>query len=176
MMFMWEGSSVVGEGRVGDVSKGYRVLTFVSLPLRISSVHCRSAVNLVEDLTTGATIQHMHLATQSKPTSCKPLPIQQQVAACTLLLLYTNQKDLTLGTVYEKYCAVCNQRKLVGVSEAEFVGVVELLEVRGVVSVKRTAKKPSRFWKVVLRRDMDELRKDLQDNVLFSSLLQQGLP
>lgn len=113
-------------------------------------------------------------STGSKPASCSPLPLQQKLAACTLLLLTREgKKDPTMGRLYDAYAEVCERRKLVGVSEGEFVGVVSMLEVRGMVV--KSGKEPGRFQKVHLRVDKEELGHALDDNSLLSSLLEQGL-
>ena len=122
----------------------------------------------------GVTIQHMHavISSSRQQKTCQALPLQQRVAACTLLrMVNATKKPPTLGQFYDSYVAVCRERKLAGVSEAEFVGAVDMLEVRGVVAVKRS-RKSSRLWTVTLRRDSEELSRDLEDNSLLTSLLQ----
>ena len=52
------------------------------------------------------------------------------IAACTLLrMANATKKPPTLGQFYDSYIAICRQRKLDGVLEAEFVGAVDMLEV-----------------------------------------------
>lgn len=104
------------------------------------------------------------------------LPLQQKIAACTLLCLVKdgNTKEPTLGKLYDAYLKVCYQKKLRCESETEFMGVVSMLEARGFVSIKKSKQAP-RLGKVWLKLDEKELTHALHDKVLMGSILEQGL-
>ena len=108
-------------------------------------------------------------------TNQTELPLHQKLAVCTLLCLVKDQqsKEPTLGQLYDAYLKVCNGRKLKFESEAEFVGVVNMLEVKGVVEMKKM--KELRMSKLRLRMNESELSHTLQDRFLMSSILEHGI-
>ncbi len=55
------------------------------------------------------------------------------------------------------------------------MNVCALIEARGIMALKK-AKDDVRSTKVTLKLDEKELEQALQDKVLVSSILQQGLP
>ncbi len=60
-------------------------------------------------------------------------------------------------------------------TQSEFMNVCALIEARGIMALKK-AKDDVRSTKVTLKLDEKELEQALQDKVLVSSILQQGLP
>lgn len=73
--------------------------------------------------------------------------------------------------MYEK---VCCQRQLRYESQSEFVSLLNMLEMRGVVQIKKS--KEVLLHRVSLRLQERELVHVLQDQTLISSVLEKGLP
>jgi cell division control protein 6 len=57
-------------------------------------------------------------------------------------------KEVTLGKLHEAYVRVCRHRQLRHEGECEFVGVCNMLEARGVISLKNSKAKETRLLKV----------------------------
>ena len=76
--------------------------------------------------------------------------------------------------LHEVYVKMCRKRQIGPVDQSEFQGIVTLLESRGMLGVKKG--KESRLSKVTLKLDERELEHTMQDKVLVSSILQDGLP
>ena len=96
-------------------------------------------------------------------------PLQHKIAACTLLRCKENRPSL--AQLYESYLDVCTRGKLKNEPEAEFMGVVGMLEVRGVVGIQASKKVAPRLRKVWLRVNKEELEHKLQDKTLIDSIL-----
>jgi len=104
------------------------------------------------------------------------LPLQQKVVVCTLLLLLKKEKskEVTLPKLHAAYCSVCQRRQLSYVCQEEFSSVCQLLEARGIISMKQG--KNMHFTKVSLRLQESELEYALKDKVLLSTILDEGIP
>ena len=76
------------------------------------------------------------------------LPLQQKLAIATLLLCVRGKtlKEVTLGKLQDMYCRVCCRWQLRQEGQTEFVGVCQVLEARGLLSVKKA--KETRLTKV----------------------------
>ena len=72
------------------------------------------------------------------------------------------------------YQKVCCQRQLRYESQSEFVSLLNMLEMRGVVQIKKS--KEVLLHRVSLRLQERELVHVLQDQTLISSVLEKGLP
>lgn len=104
------------------------------------------------------------------------IPLQQKIAMCSLLLLLKKgkMKEVTAGKLHEIYCKVCKSRHMAAVDQSEFHGILTLLESRGMLAVKKA--KESRMCKVMLKLDEKELEHAMQDKVLISCILNEGIP
>lgn len=124
------------------------------------------------------TLQHINsvMSGVADFTKISTIPLQQKLAACTLLCLSkSGVKNPTVGKLYDAYILICQTKRLRHEAEAEFGSVVGLLETRGVVFVKGRRHDPIRIKKVSLKMDEEELEYLLKDKVLMSSILEQGL-
>lgn len=103
------------------------------------------------------------------------MPVQQKLAVCTLLLMLKNTKakEVTIGKLHEKYCVVCKRQEVAPAKQSEFTSLCSLIEARGIIAIKKG--KDIRMSKVTLKLDENELEQALQDKVLMSAILQQGL-
>ncbi|XP_071100724.1 cell division control protein 6 homolog [Haliotis cracherodii] len=104
------------------------------------------------------------------------VPLQQKLVVCTLLVMLREGKfkEVAMGKLHETYCRVCTKRHVAKVDQSEFFSLCLLLESRGILGVKKA--KESRLAKVTLKLDEKELEHTLQDRVLMSSILQEGIP
>ncbi|KAK3083536.1 hypothetical protein FSP39_024975 [Pinctada imbricata] len=104
------------------------------------------------------------------------VPLQQKLIVCTLLLMVKlgKMKEVTMGKLHDTYTKVCKKRQISPVDYSEYQGVCTLLETRGIMGIKKI--KDGRMAKISLKLDEQELEHTLQDKVLISSLLQDGLP
>ncbi|XP_067685847.1 cell division control protein 6 homolog [Haliotis asinina] len=104
------------------------------------------------------------------------VPLQQKLVVCTLLVMLREGKfkEVAMGKLHETYCKVCTKRHVAKVDQSEFFSLCLLLESRGILGVKKA--KESRLAKVTLKLDEKELEHTLQDRVLMSSILQDGIP
>lgn len=114
---------------------------------------------------------------QSADAAETGLPLQQKLAACCLLLLFKHGKlkEVTFGKLHDTYSKVCRRRDVVPTDQSEFLNVCTLLETRGILSLKK-AKNDCRTSKVSLKVDEMELERSLQDKLLVTSVLSEGLP
>ena len=96
-------------------------------------------------------------------------PLQHKIAACTLLRVKENRPSMT--QLYDAYLDVCRRANLKPESEPEFMGVVDMLVVRGVAGVQVSKKIPQRQKKVWLRVNRYQLEYKLQDKTLIDSIL-----
>ena len=76
------------------------------------------------------------------------LPLQQKLAIATLLLCVRGKtvKEVTLGKLQDAYSRVCCHWQLKQEGQTEFVGLCQVLEARGLLSVKKA--KETRLTKV----------------------------
>ena len=81
-------------------------------------------------------------------TTSNDIPLQQKLAACTLLQMVRGKakKEVTLGKLHEAYAKLCQQRYLKFESETEFVGLCDVLATSGIIALKKT--KEARLTKV----------------------------
>ncbi len=98
-------------------------------------------------------------------------PLQHKLATCALLRSKENRP--TMAQLYDSYQDICRRKKLNNESMEEFMGVVGLLEVSGVVTIENKGKK---IWgptqrKVWLKMNKAELEHKIQDKTLISSIL-----
>ncbi|XP_036341778.1 cell division control protein 6 homolog [Rhagoletis pomonella] len=98
-------------------------------------------------------------------------PLQQKIALCTLMLMLRKErnKDITIGRLHEVYRRVCLKRNIHVLDQAEFAGLVELVETRGILRIMR--KKEPRLCKVLLQWDEEEVNGALKDKQLIASIL-----
>ena len=103
-------------------------------------------------------------------------PLQQKIAVCSLLVLVKNGKfkEVQLGQLHSVYSKVCRNQRIAAVDQSEFCSVLNLLESRGVLSLKKA--KDTRSIKVSLKLDEAELEQTLKDKVLIFEILQNGIP
>ncbi|RUS77815.1 hypothetical protein EGW08_014432, partial [Elysia chlorotica] len=104
------------------------------------------------------------------------VPLQQKLAVCSLLvLLRTGRlKEVLLGKLHESYSRVCRKQQVAPVDQAEFLSMLILLDTRGIVALKKA--KDTRFIKISLKLDEQELESTLQDKVLLATILKDGIP
>ena len=97
-------------------------------------------------------ISEVYTSNVTSLTVQQNFPLQQKLAVCTLLCMVRGRhtKEVTLGKLHEAYVKVCRHRQLRHEGESEFVGVCNMLEARGVVSMKKA--KEARLVKVSLSR------------------------
>ncbi|CAD7002761.1 unnamed protein product [Ceratitis capitata] len=98
-------------------------------------------------------------------------PLQQKIILCTLMLMLRKErnKDITFGRLHEVYRRVCTKRNIHVLDQAEFAGLVDLIETRGILRIMR--KKEPRLCKVVLQWDEEEVNGALRDKQLIASIL-----
>ncbi|XP_072031451.1 cell division control protein 6 homolog [Amphiura filiformis] len=103
-------------------------------------------------------------------------PIQQKLVICTVLLMVKQGKlkEVTLGKLHETYSKVCRGRQMAPVDQSECLSLCELIETRGILGLKKA--KDTRQTKICLKLDEKELEFALQDKILVSSILKEGLP
>ncbi|XP_052815584.1 cell division control protein 6 homolog [Mya arenaria] len=104
------------------------------------------------------------------------IPLQQQLAVCSLLLLLKQgkMKEVPAGKLHETYSKVCKGRQMAAVDQSEFQSILTLMESRGIIGMKKA--KETRLNKVTLKLDEKELEHTMQDKLLVSSILQEGIP
>ncbi|XP_052080898.1 cell division control protein 6 homolog [Mytilus californianus] len=104
------------------------------------------------------------------------IPLQQKLIVCTLLLMVKQgkMKEVTMGKVHDTYCKICKKRQMAIVDYTEYQGICNLLETRGIMGIKKI--KDGRLAKIVLKLDERELDHTLQDKILMSSIMKDGLP
>ncbi|XP_063412447.1 cell division control protein 6 homolog [Mytilus trossulus] len=104
------------------------------------------------------------------------IPLQQKLIVCTLLLMVNKgkMKEVTMGKVHDTYSKICKKRQMATVDYTEYQGICNLLETRGIMGIKKI--KDGRLAKIVLKLDERELEHTLQDKVLMSSIMKDGLP
>ncbi|XP_071822349.1 cell division control protein 6 homolog isoform X1 [Apostichopus japonicus] len=112
----------------------------------------------------------------SSNNQSQTFPLQQKLVICTLLLTVKEGKrrEVTLGKLHESYCKICLGRQVPAVDQSEFSSLCQLIETRGIMGIK--ASKDMRQTKINLKLSQKEVEFALQDKVILSSILQQGLP
>ena len=95
-------------------------------------------------------ISEVYTSNVTSLTVQQNFPLQQKLAVCTLLCMVKGRhtKEVTLGKLHEAYVRVCRHRQLRHEGESEFVGVCNMLEARGVLSLKNSKAKEARLVKV----------------------------
>lgn len=103
------------------------------------------------------------------------IPLQQKLLICTVLLMQKESKlrEIPVGQLHETYCKICKKRQVSQISQEDCLALCNLLETRGIISMKRA--KETRMTKVSLKIDEKEVDHALQDKILLSSILQEGL-
>ncbi|KAM7359089.1 cell division cycle 6 [Cochliomyia hominivorax] len=98
-------------------------------------------------------------------------PLQQKLMLCSLMLMLRNEKnkDISMGRLHEVYRRVCNKRNIHPLDQAEFAGLVDLVQTRGILRIVK--KKEPRLSKVHLQWDEDEVNGALSDKQLIASIL-----
>uniref|UniRef100_H2YCD2 Cdc6 C-terminal domain-containing protein n=1 Tax=Ciona savignyi TaxID=51511 RepID=H2YCD2_CIOSA len=102
-------------------------------------------------------------------------PLQQKLIVCALLLLCKKHKchDAALGKLHETYSSICKDRQVPAVSQSEFFSLCQLVEARGIISVKKN--KQIRQTKIKLNVQEKDVEFALKGKALLSSILQRGL-
>ena len=108
-------------------------------PLRVKLPHIASVISSIYSTTGAASLS------RSTPHS---LPLQQKLAVATLLLCVRGKsvKEVTLGRLEDAYGRVCRQWQLKTEGVAEFVGLCQVLESRGLLAIRKA--KETRMTKV----------------------------
>ena len=109
-------------------------------PLQVKLPHIASVI-LTVYASSGAAASLSH----STPHS---LPLQQKLAVASLLLCVRGRsvKEVTLGRLEDAYGRVCRQWQVKSEGVAEFVGLCQVLESRGILAIKKA--KETRMTKV----------------------------
>jgi len=109
--------------------------------------------------------------TASLGTKGEGLPIKQKVLIATLLLMVKKgrSKEVTLGKLAETYTKILKKRSLEPEHESACVGMIEMLESRGMVTY--LCKGAPRMAKVSLRMDEDEVALALGDKAMLAGIL-----
>ncbi|XP_052234424.1 cell division control protein 6 homolog [Dreissena polymorpha] len=144
-------------------SKSPRKLSPPKVPQKIGVAHINNVLSMVYG--SGAAAQQQ-----------ETIPLQQKLVVCSLLLLLKQGKvkEVTTGKLHDVYCKICKNRQMAAVDQSEFQGAITLLEARGMIGVKKG--KETRLNKIALKLDEKELEHTLQDKVLVSTILQEGMP
>ncbi|KAM4844439.1 cell division control protein 6 homolog isoform 1-T2 [Thomomys bottae] len=136
------------------------------VPKRVGLAHIAQVISEVD----GNRMTLSHSGAQES------LPLQQKILVCSLLLL-TRQlkiKEVTLGKLYEAYSTVCRKQQLGAVDQSECLSLSGLLESRGILGLKKN--KETRFTKVSLKIEENEIEHALKDKALVGNILATGLP
>jgi len=110
--------------------------------------------------------------TQSLGTKGAGLPTQQKILIASLLLMVKkgNSKEVTLGKLIDTYNKVLKKRSLNPEIESSCVGMIEMLESRGMVSY--VVKGAPRMGKVSLRMDEDEVGQAFGDKAMLAGIVE----
>jgi len=100
------------------------------------------------------------------------LPLKQKILIASLLLMVKKgkSKEVTLGKLAETYSKVLKKRQMDPEHESACVGMIEMLESRGMVTY--LCKGAPRLAKVSLRMDEDEVSMALGDKSLLAAILE----
>ncbi|XP_043214523.1 cell division control protein 6 homolog [Amphibalanus amphitrite] len=101
-------------------------------------------------------------------------PIHQKLAVCSLLLMlkHGKSKEAQMGKLHETYSRVCKGRHVVPVQQSEFCSVMEMVQARGIVTIKSS--KEARLSKLSLMLDETELVRAMQDKELLAAILRDS--
>ncbi|KAL9906312.1 cell division cycle 6 isoform 1-T2 [Glossina fuscipes fuscipes] len=133
---------------------------------------CKDILEPVQVTHVTAVVNKVYSASQSLHEDIEQsFPLQQKIMLCSLMLMLRNQrnKDITIGRLHEVYRRVCNKRNIHSLDQAEFVGLVDLVQTRGILHIIK--KKEPRFGKVQLSWDEEEVTAALCDKQLIASIL-----
>merc|ERR1711936_1045347 len=110
--------------------------------------------------------------TASLGTKGEGLPLKQKILIASLLLMVKKgrSKEVTLGKLKETYSKVLKNRQMEPEHESACVGMIEMLESRGMVTY--VCKGAPRMAKVTLRMDEDEVAMALGDKSLLAAILE----
>jgi len=110
--------------------------------------------------------------TASLGTKGEGLPIKQKILIASLLLMVKKgkSKEVTLGKLAETFTKILKKRSLEPEHESACVGMIEMLESRGMVSY--LCKGAPRMAKVSLRMDEDEVALALGDKAMLAGILE----
>jgi len=105
-------------------------------------------------------------------TQGEGLPVKQKILIASLLLMVKKgkSKEVTLGKLSETYTKILKRRCLEPETESACVGMIEMLESRGMVSY--ICKGAPRMAKVSLRMDEDEVALALGDKAMLAGILE----
>ena len=116
-------------------------------------------------------------ATASLNQANSDLPLQQKILIASLLLM-TNYgkrpiKEVTAAKLHETYTKLCKKRGMSAVNLSETLSLCNLLDARGIFSIRNVpGKKLSNSdIKVSLRIDEDEVQAALKDKTLLSGII-----
>merc|ERR1719244_603997 len=109
---------------------------------------------------------------QSLGTKGEGLPVKQKILIASLLLMVKKgkSKEVTLGKLAETYTKILKRRCLEPETESACVGMIEMLESRGMVTY--LCKGAPRMDKVSLRMDEDEVALALGDKAMLAGILE----
>ncbi|KAK3591690.1 hypothetical protein CHS0354_040618 [Potamilus streckersoni] len=150
--------------------------------LKLSATDCNSPIkNSGLHVPKKITVQHISkvlsdvYGSSSAAQEQETVPLQQKLVVCSLLLLVKEGKfkEVTVGKLHEVYRSVCQRQQIDSIDFSELQGITTLLEARGIFGIKKA--KEARMSKVTLKLDEKELEHTLQDKVLMSTILKQGL-
>ncbi|KAG8514917.1 Cell division control protein 6 [Galemys pyrenaicus] len=136
------------------------------VPKRVGLIHISRVISEVDG-------SRMPFSQQGAQDS---FPLQQKILVCSLLLL-TRQlkiKEVTLGKLYDAYSKVCRKQQVAAVDQSECLSLSGLLEARGILGLKKN--KETRFSKVSLKLEEEEIEHALKDRALIGNILATGLP
>jgi len=109
--------------------------------------------------------------TASLGTKGEGLPVQQKILVASLLLMVKRgrTKEVTLGKLIDTYSKVLKKRNMKPELESSCVGMIELLESRGMVTY--ACKGAPRMAKVSLRMDEDEVGMAFGDKAMLGAII-----
>jgi len=109
--------------------------------------------------------------TASLGTKGEGLPVQQKILVASLLLMVKRgrTKEVTLGKLIDTYSKVLKKRNMKPELESSCVGMIELLESRGMVTY--VCKGAPRMAKVSLRMDEDEVGMAFGDKAMLGAII-----
>jgi cell division control protein 6 len=110
--------------------------------------------------------------TASLGTKGEGLPIKQKILIASLLLMVKKgkSKEVTLGKLAETFTKILKKRSFDPEHEAACIGMIEMLESRGMVSY--LCKGAPRMAKVSLRMDEDEVALALEDKAMLAGIIE----
>jgi len=110
--------------------------------------------------------------TASLGTKGDGLPLKQKILIASLLLMIKKgrSKEVTLGKLADTYSKVLKKRQMEPEHESACVGMIEMLESRGMVTY--VCKGAPRMARVTLRMDEDEVAMALGDKSLLAAILE----